>query len=85
MDVRECLIAFTETYEKIARDRISVGLGPLEDADFTWGQRANTIMFLLKQPDVSQHVLATVGAQVVAWQIALSRAEEVDSLSGDAA
>jgi hypothetical protein len=80
----QALDMIRRTCVKLDRDRIERGLPRLaDDANMTPTMRANRIGFLLAgdfDPDVD--VLATVGAQVVAFMMFLLRAEYGDPHSG---
>lgn len=73
-----------QTSEKIDADRTSRGLPKLAEEPMTFEQRASALRFILSGPQDAASVSAA-GAQVVAFLVAVLRAEDGNPFTGDAA
>lgn len=88
MTPSEALMDISSKLTRLNGRQRRLRLPAIEDLDETWDERVHELqarIVLLMADGPSQDVLDALGAHVVAFKVALARAEEVSVASGEAA
>lgn len=88
MKTTDALMDISSKFGRLNGRQSRLALPAIEDLDETWDERVHELharIVLLMADGPSQDVLDALGAHVLAFKIALARAEETQVHSGEAA